>query len=57
MKYEIEHWYDRSLRLWTCLWVDEHGYQHGVAQYVPRKTELKDLFERMKKTGPKDYQV
>ena len=53
----IDTWYDRSLRLWTCLWLDEKENQLGVAQYAPRRAEMKSLVERMKQTGPKDYQV
>jgi hypothetical protein len=57
MYHEIDVWYDRSLRLWTCLWLDEEGYQVGTAQYAVRKHEKKDLVERMKVTDPCDYQV
>jgi hypothetical protein len=53
----IDTWYDRSMRLWTCLWLDENGYQLGVAQYAPRRAEMEELVKRMKVTGPKDYQV
>ena len=30
-------WYDRSLRLWTLLWKDWEGTQHGHAEYYPTK--------------------
>jgi hypothetical protein len=57
MTYTIEAWYDRSLRLWTCLWLDEEDNQHGIAQYAVRRSELNGLVARMKTTEPKDYQV
>jgi hypothetical protein len=57
MTYTIEAWYDRSLRLWTCLWLDEEGNQHGIAQYAVRRSEMNELVARMKTTEPKDYQV
>lgn len=36
---DVEAWYDRSLRLWTCIWVDAEGNQLGPAQYEPRKAD------------------
>ncbi len=54
---KIEHWYDRSLRLWTALWLDDEGNQLGIAQYAVRRAELKPLLERMKNSEPQEYQV
>ena len=54
---KIEYWYDRSLRLWTALWLDSEGNQLGIAQYAVRRVELKPLLERMKNSEPQDYQV
>ena len=57
MYHEIDAWYDRSLRLWTCLWLDEEDNQVGTAQYAVSRAEKEDLVERMKVTDPCDYQV
>ena len=57
MYHEIEAWYDRSLRLWTCLWLDAEGNQLGIAQYANRRDEKDDLVEMMKMTDPRDYQI
>lgn len=57
MTYTVDSWYDRSIRLWTCIWLDEEGFQHGAAQYAVRRAEKDDLVERMKKSEPCDYQV
>jgi hypothetical protein len=57
MEFQIDSWYDRSLRLWTCLWLDEEGYQLGSAQYARDRAEKDELVERMKVTEPCDYQV
>lgn len=57
MTYAIETWYDRYIRLWTCLWVDEEGNQCGIAQYAVRRAEKDLLVERMKTSEPCDYQV
>lgn len=35
-------WYDRSLKLWTLIWVDEEENQVGQAEYFPRKQEALD---------------
>lgn len=55
--FKIDFWYDRSLRLWTCLWLDEFGNQHGVAQYASNKVDMKLLVDRMKYTEPSEYQI
>jgi len=57
MYHDIDVWYDRSLRLWTCLWLGKDGDQLGTAQYAVRKHEKDDLVERMKVSDPCDYQV
>jgi hypothetical protein len=57
MTYTIDAWYDRSLRLWTCLWLDEEGYQVGTAQYAVCRAEKDVVVARMKTTEPCDYQV
>jgi hypothetical protein len=57
MTYTIDVWYDRSLRLWTCLWLDEEGNQVGSAQYAVRRAEMLSLTSRMKSTDPQEYQV
>lgn len=57
MFYTIDVWYDRSIRLWTCLWLDEEGNQHGIAQYAVRRSEKDTLVKRMKNSEPTDYQV
>jgi hypothetical protein len=53
----IEYWYDRSLRLWTALWLDPEGNQLGIAQYAVRKTELLLMIDRMTVSEPCDYQI
>lgn len=53
----IDKWYDRNLRLWTCLWLDENGNQLGAAQYAPRRAEMKDLVKRMEVIAPAEWQV
>lgn len=55
--FTIDFWYDRNIRLWTCLWLDEYGYQLGAAQYARDKTEKELLVCRMKDTEPSDYQI
>lgn len=55
--FEIDFWYDRSLRLWTCLWLDKFGNQLGAAQYAPNKVDMKLLVDRMKDTEPSEYQI
>jgi hypothetical protein len=57
MEFQIDSWYDRSLRLWTCLWLDAEGNQLGIAQYANRRDEKDELVELMKVTEPCDYQV
>jgi hypothetical protein len=57
MKYIIDYWYDRSLRLWTCLWLDEEGNQHGCAQYAVRRAEKDLVVSRMMTSEPCDYQI
>lgn len=57
MYHEIDVWWDRSLRLWTCLWLDEEGNQLGIAQYANRRAEMLELVEHMKVNDPCDYQV
>jgi hypothetical protein len=57
MYHEIEAFWDRSLRLWTCLWLDEEGNQLGIAQYANRRDEKDDLVDLMKMTDPCDYQI
>jgi hypothetical protein len=57
MTYAIEFWYDRSIRLWTCLWLDAEGNQCGVAQYATVRSEMKELVEKMKITDPAEYQI
>jgi hypothetical protein len=34
---DIEVWYDRSLRLWTAIKVNDMGYQISDAAYSPTK--------------------
>jgi len=57
MRYKVTEFYDRSLRLWTCLWIDEQGNQNGEAQYAPRRDEKDRLVDRMENHEPVDYQV
>lgn len=57
MTYSIQAWYDRSIRLWTCLWLDEEGNQHGAAQYAVRRAEKDNLVELMKTSDPTDCQI
>lgn len=57
MHYSIDAWYDRSIRLWTCLWRDEEGNQHGIAQYAVRRSEKDELVNLMKTSEPTDYQI
>jgi hypothetical protein len=57
MTYTIDSWYDRSLRLWTCLWLDEEGNQHGCAQYAVRRAEKDLVVSRMMTSEPCDYQI
>ena len=53
----IEYWYDRSIRLWTALWLDVEGNQLGIAQYAVRKAELQPMIDRMAVSEPCDYQI
>lgn len=53
----VEWWYDRSIRLWTCIWVDNFGNQLGAAQYAPNKAAMQKLVERMEDSEPTDYQI
>jgi len=57
MTYAVESWYDRSIRLWTCLWLDEEGNQHGIAQYAINRAEMNDLVAKMKTSEPTEYQI
>jgi hypothetical protein len=57
MTYIIEAWYDRSIRLWTCLWLDEEGNQHGIAQYAVNRAEKDLVVSLMKTSEPCDYQI
>jgi hypothetical protein len=57
MTYAVESWYDRSIRLWTCLWLDEEGNQHGIAQYAINRAEMNDLATKMKTSEPTEYQI
>jgi hypothetical protein len=57
MTYTIEAWYDRSIRLWTCLWLDEEGNQHGIAQYAVNRAEKDLVVSLMKTSEPCDYQI
>jgi hypothetical protein len=36
----IERFYDRAIRLWTLVLVDDGGNQIGDAEYAVRKTEV-----------------
>jgi hypothetical protein len=57
MTYTVEAWYDRTIRLWTCLWLDEEGNQHGIAQYAVNRAEKDQLVGQMKTSEPRDYQI
>lgn len=57
MTYTVDFWYDRSLRLWTCLWLDPEGNQCGIAQYAVNRTEMNDVVSKMKISEPTDYQI
>lgn len=57
MTYSIEAWYDRSIRLWTCLWLDEEGNQHGIAQYAVNRAEKDLVVSAMKTSEPLEYQI
>lgn len=57
MHYTVESWYDRSLRLWTCLWLDAEGNQHGTAQYAVNRTEKEEVVAKMKASDPCEYQI
>jgi hypothetical protein len=57
VQYQIECFYDRSIRLWTCLWLDAEGNQHGCAQYAVRRAEKDQLVALMKTSEPSDYQI
>lgn len=53
----VEWWYDRSLSLWTCIWVDEEGNQVGAAQYTSNREDRKALVKLMEETEPTDCQI
>ena len=55
--YTIDSFYDRQLRLWTCLWLDAEGNQVGAAQYAANRKAKNDLVDRMAHIEPADYQV
>lgn len=57
MTYTIESWYDRSIRLWTCLWLDEEGNQRGIAQYAVNRAEKDAIVAKMKTSEPAEYQI
>lgn len=57
MAYTVESWYDRSIRLWTCLWLDHEGNQHGIAQYAVNRTEKEEVVAKMKASEPCEYQI
>lgn len=57
MTYTVDFWYDRSIRLWTCLWLDTEGYQQGIAQYACNRAEMHDLVAKMKTSEPTEYQI
>ena len=53
----IDKRYDRSLRLWTCLWLDAEGNQLGCAQYANNRAEMKELVKRMEVVAPAEWQI
>jgi hypothetical protein len=53
----VDAWYDRSLRLWTCLWLNAAGDQLGVAQYANRKAEKDQLVKAMERSVPANWQI
>jgi hypothetical protein len=53
----VDAWYDRSLRLWTCLWLNAAGDQLGCAQYANNRAEMKELVKRMEVVAPAEWQV
>ena len=55
--YTIDSFYDRRLRLWTCLWIDSEGNQVGAAQYAANRKAKNELVNRMGDKEPVDYQV
>ena len=55
--YTIEAFYDRHIRLWTCLWIDSEGNQAGDAQYATNRKAKDQLCQRMQTIEPADYQV
>jgi hypothetical protein len=57
MTYTVESWYDRSIRLWTCLWLDDEDNQRGIAQYAVNRAEMKELVGKMKTSEPAEYQI
>lgn len=54
---KVDAWWDPSLRLWVCQWLNAAGDQLGAAQYANRKSEKNALVARMEKTEPTDYQI
>ena len=56
-KYTIDSFYDRHLRIWTCLWIDPDGNQIGSAQYAANRKAKNELVNRMGDKEPVDYQV
>lgn len=54
---KVDAWYDRSLRLWTCLWLNATDDQLGCAQYANNKAEMKELVALMKVSEPTDCQI
>jgi len=57
MSYTIESWYNRQLRLWTCLWIDANHNQAGAAQYANDRAERDQLLARMRATEPVEFQI
>ncbi|MFA6199194.1 MAG: hypothetical protein WC679_02145 [Bacteroidales bacterium] len=43
MNYHIEFFYDKSIRLWTALLLDEEGNEVSTALYESTKNKIKKL--------------
>jgi len=53
----VEAWYDRSLKLWTCLWLNAAGDQLGAAQYANCRAEKDQLVKAMEHSVPAAWQI
>lgn len=47
-----DYWYDRSIRSWTLLWIDQNGNQEGTAEHFAGKDAKKRMLEYIKAEQP-----